>query len=131
MKLLFDNNISPKVARAINELMSSGDVSIPLRDKFPSNTKDVDWIAGLGAEGGWSVISGDLRITKNKAEKAAWLQTDLVGFFMEPAMARLSPVEQTARILLRLSTIETQISLIRGPALFTLPIGNASRLRQL
>lgn len=131
MKLLFDNNISPKVARAINELISPHNLAVPLRDKFPEDTKDIDWIAGLGEEGGWSVVSGDLRITKNKAERAAWLQTDLVGFFMESAMARLPPLEQTARILLRLPTIETQISLIRGPALFTLPIGNASRLKQL
>lgn len=131
MKLLFDNNVSPKVARAIDALISPHDMAIPLRDKFAQNAKDIDWIAALGREGGWSVISGDLRITKNKAEKAAWLQTDLVGFFMEPAMARLSPVEQTARLLLRLRVIEAQISLIRGPALFTLPIGNSTKLKQL
>ena len=131
MKLLFDNNVSPKVARAINELISPNSVAVPLRDKFPQSAKDIDWIAALGREGGWSVVSGDLRITKNKAEKAAWLQTDLIGFFMEPAMARLSPVEQAARLLLRLRVIEAQVALILGPALFTLPIGNSTKLRQL
>jgi hypothetical protein len=131
LKLLFDNNVSPKVARAIHELISPHDVAVPLRDKFSHGAKDIEWIAELGKEGGWCVVSGDLRITKNKAEKAAWLQTDLIGFFMEPAMAKLPPIEQTARLLLRLPLIEAQIALIRGPALFSLPIGNSSKLRQL
>lgn len=131
MKLLFDNNVSPKVARAIGQLLDEGDVSVPLREKFSQSTKDVEWITALGSEGGWAVISGDLRITKNKGERLAWLSTDLVGFFMEPALARLSPREQTARLLLKLPDIETQISLISGPALFSLPIGNSSRLKQI
>lgn len=131
MKLLFDNNVSPKVARAIEALLDEGDLAIPLRDKFSMSAKDIDWITALGAEGGWSVISGDIRITKNKGERQAWLDTDLIGFFMEPALARLSPREQTARLLLKLPSIEAQIKLISGPALFSLPIGNNSRLRQI
>lgn len=131
MKLLFDNNVSPKVARAIGELLDGDDVAVPLRDKFPMSAKDIDWITSLGAEGGWSVISGDLRITKNKGERLAWLTTDLVGFFMEPALARLSPREQAARLLLKLPAIEAQINLISGPALFSLQIGNNSRLKQI
>lgn len=131
MKLLFDNNVSPKVARAIGALLDDGDLAIPLRDKFPMSTTDIDWITALGAEGGWSVISGDIRITKNKGERQAWLSTDLVGFFMEPALAKLPPREQTARLLLKLPAIEAQIKLISGAALFSLPIGNNSRLKQI
>lgn len=131
MKLLFDNNVSPRVARAIGHLLDDGSTSIPLRDKFPASVKDIEWISALGSEGGWSVISGDLRITKNRAERQAWLGTDLVGFFMEPSLARLPPYEQTARLLFKLPLIEAQVRLISGPALFSLPIGNSSRLRQL
>lgn len=131
MKLLFDNNVSPKVARASAQLLDQGDVSIPLRDKFPNHPKDIEWISELGSEGGWGVISADLRITKNKAERQAWLRTDLVGFFMAPALAELPPLEQTARLLLKLPTIEAQLRLISGPALFALPIGNQSKLRQI
>lgn len=133
MKLLTDNNISPKVARAINELIKDGrgSVAIALRDKFSPNTPDLEWIDRLGQEGGWSVISADLRITKNKAERAAWMQTDLVGFFMEPGLAKLNPIEQTARLLMRLPMLEDQLRLISGPALFALPIRATSRLKQL
>lgn len=100
MKLLFDNNISPRVPRAINELLASGSQAVPLRARFAANTSDIDWIEAIGAEGGWSVVSGDLRITKNRAERAAWMQTDLIGFFMEPALLKLDPLQQTSRLLL-------------------------------
>lgn len=132
MKLLFDNNISPRVARAINELLSAdGDSAYAIRDKYHASTPDIEWITGLASEGGWSVVSGDHRITKNKAERAAWLQTELVGFFLEPSLARLDPLQQTARLLFWLPIIRRQLSLIRGPALFALPLKATSKLRQL
>lgn len=132
MKLLFDHNISPKVARAINELVKdAGSQAVPLRDKFKHNTTDLEWISQLGQEGGWGVVSGDSAIAKNRAEKAAWMQTDLVGFFLEPALASLEPVAQTSRLLLWLPVIEQQMTIIGGPALFALPIRATSRLRQL
>lgn len=134
MKILTDHNISPKVARALNALVEDpqGSIVIALRDKFDPSTPDIDWIAVLGQEGGWSVISGDLRIQKNKAERAAWMQTDLVGYFLEPALAALPPVEQTARLLMRLKTIESQSQIVRGPAMFSIPIrGGLRQVRAL
>lgn len=132
MKLLFDNNLSPRVARAINELIrGSGDEAAALRDKYAAATPDTEWIAALAAEGGWSVVSGDLRIARNRAERAAWMQTSLVGFFLEPALLRLDPVHQTSRLLLWLPVLERQISLITGPALFALPLRSTSKLRQI
>jgi hypothetical protein len=132
VKLLFDQNLSPKVARAINELIRDDrSQAIPLRDKFSMDTADTVWIAELGKEAGWAVISGDRAITKNKAERAAWLETDLVGFFLEPAFASLDPMQQTWRLIRWLPTLEKQLTIIHGPALFALPINSTSRLRQL
>jgi hypothetical protein len=132
LKLLFDHNISPRVARAINELIKDeGSLAIPLRDKFSADATDLEWVSQLGAEGGWGVVSGDRNIARNRAEKAAWMQTDLVGFFLEPALASLNPREQTSRLILWLPLIEQQLDLIGGPALFALPIRSTSRMRQL
>jgi hypothetical protein len=132
VKLLFDNNISPRVARAINALIESdGHMAVPLRDKFPAGTPDLDWIEALAKEGGWTVISADHRIRKNQAERAAWLQTELIGFFLEPALARLEPLQQSARLIFWLPILERQLGLIRGPALFALPLRATSKLRQL
>lgn len=131
MKLLFNNNLSPRVARAIHQLIEPDSVAVALRDKFDPATADIDWIKSLSVEGGWAVISGDLRITKNAAERTAWLTTDLIGFFLEPALARLNPLEQTARLLRWIPVLERQLSLIRGPALFALPLHSTSRPRQI
>jgi hypothetical protein len=131
VKLLFDHNISPRVARAIHALLSGSGEAVALRDKFEASTPDEEWIAAIDTEGGWSVISGDLRITKNRAERAAWMQTSLVGFFLEPALLRLDPLQQTARLLLWLPVLERQLALIKGPALFALPLRSTSRLRQI
>lgn len=132
MKLLFDHNVSPRVARAIHQLIKDdGSQAVPLRDKFSPATDDIDWIAQLGLEGGWAVVSGDRGITKNKAERAAWLQTDLIGFFMEPSLKALEPLQQTSRLILWLPSMRSQIDLISGPALFSLPIRSTSRLKQL
>ena len=129
MKILTDHNISPKVAKALNALVEDhqGSRVVALRDRFPINTSDVDWIGALGREGGWSVLSGDLHIQRNKAERAAWMQTDLIGYFLEPGLAALAPVEQTARLLMRLATIEAQSRMMRGPAMFSIPIRGGLR----
>jgi hypothetical protein len=133
VKVLTDHNISPKVARALNALVEDGRGAcvVSLREKFAPSAPDVEWIAELGREGGWSVISADLRIYKNRVERAAWMQTDLIGYFLEPGLATLRPVEQAARLLLRLEAIETQSRLIRGPAMFAIPLRNSSALRQV
>ena len=53
MKLIVDNNLSPSLARSFQPLFDEHQF-LSLRDKFPANTKDVDWIGNLDAEGGWA-----------------------------------------------------------------------------
>lgn len=52
-----------------------------LREFFHADTKDVDWIRELGTDGEWIIISGDPRITRSKAERAAWQESGLTAFF--------------------------------------------------
>jgi hypothetical protein len=48
---------------------------------FAGDTPDVEWITRLGVDpvSDWIVISGDHRIRKNKAERAAWIATGTAG----------------------------------------------------
>jgi hypothetical protein len=43
-----------------------------LIDLLRPNTPDEVWISALGAEGGWSVLSGDVRIARRPTEKLPW-----------------------------------------------------------
>lgn len=65
MKFLLDNNLPPALARALNELTvrewSNAHAVIALRDKFPPNLPDTEWIEQLVNEDrdGWVVVTHD------------------------------------------------------------------------
>lgn len=132
MKVLVDNNLSPRLARAINVLVEpDGHVVVALRDKFPPDIQDADWIEDLGTEGGWAVISGDVRITRRPAERLAWHRSRLKGFFLAPSWSKLANIEKTGRLLLWWPKIEVQERLVAPGAIFQLPVNVGSRLVQL
>ena len=53
MRVVFDHNLSPALARAFQELFRGQHEIVSLRDKFKPSVKDVDWIDGLSREGHW------------------------------------------------------------------------------
>ena len=46
MKLLVDNNVSFTIAQCLQPIFLEHQI-IALRDKFATNTKDIDWIKAL------------------------------------------------------------------------------------
>lgn len=132
MKVLIDNDLSPHIAVAINALVEhEGHHVIALRKKFPPNTDDAVWIEALGEDGGWVVISGDTSITRRAAERQAWRQAKVIGFFVMPGRRKLNPLIQTARLLMWWDSLVAQARLVEGGAIFQLPVKSSSRLRQL
>ena len=83
--------MSPHLAAAVAGLEqaqgSGGHAVIHLGAKLPRNTDDVVWIRALAAERDWIIVSGDLRITRNKAERLAWRESGLTAFFLKSAWA--------------------------------------------
>src|SRR5262249_40974974 len=100
LRVLIDNDLSSHIA-AINALVEPcGQQVVALRRKFAASTEDVVWIEALGRESGGVVISGDASITRRAAERRAWRQAALVGFFLAPGWRKLDPLIQTARLLM-------------------------------
>lgn len=62
MKVIFDENLSPALARGLSTLFVGEQEIVHIRDKFGPSVKDADWISLLSAEGRWVVISGDAKI---------------------------------------------------------------------
>jgi hypothetical protein len=62
---------------------------VHLRDRFPVDTNDDVWIRQLGAEGGWVILSGDPRITRNPHNRKAWLESGLTAFFLKSGWTNL------------------------------------------
>ena len=73
---------------------------VALRDKFDRpGVQDAEWIEALGREGGWTVLSGDLRIARQRPSRELFLRSKLVGFFPLPAVMDLPLHRKAARIL--------------------------------
>jgi hypothetical protein len=130
LKVIFDHNISPKIARALGELFLDFHEVVALKDKFPPNTPDVDWIHALNKEGGWVVISGDRRITRNKTEYNAFRSSSVVGFFLSKGLQKAAPIKQMERILAQWDSIEKQVALVKGGGMFELQM-KGTQLSQL
>lgn len=134
MKVLLDHNLSPRFARALNGYIGAdGHEAVSLRDRFSPSAKDIDWLTELSADRErWIVISGDLRITRNAAERQIFRASSLIGFFLAPAWhGSLRDHERAGRLIERWPAIETQAGLIEGSGAFLVPIARSARFRPL
>jgi hypothetical protein len=130
MKVLIDENLSPALARALNELFSGEHQVEHIRKKFQPGVKDVEWITALSQEGRWVVISGDRRITKVKAEYNAFRNSRLIGFFLSPGLKKAKVTKQMQRILALWDDMEALARHVAGGAMFELPMsGSISQLK--
>ncbi|MBK5956825.1 hypothetical protein CCR97_01130 [Rhodoplanes elegans] len=131
MKIFFDHNMSPAMARAFGELFKGQHDVITLKSRFGrTDVPDVEWITELSREGDWVVFSGDRRITRNKAEYHAFRSSNLIGLFLAAGLQKSPVIKQMERILALWTTIETVTQNVQGGAMFELPM-KGMRLRQL
>jgi PIN domain-containing protein len=136
--VFFDNCTSPVLPAALHAFLetqasSAYHVRFMSEYGFREDTPDEVWIRRLGEDvpADWIVITGDRRITKNKAERAAWIRAGLRGFVLAPAYQRM-PVHQQASLLLwRWPGMETFISAAARGSLFELPIRRSGGFRPL
>jgi hypothetical protein len=96
------------------------------------HAKDIEWIELLGNDKlVWMVVTGDDRIRKNKAERAAFRAAELSGFVLASAYQK-TPMNQVASFLVwRWPEMEQLFGLVTGPALLELPVSRSSKIRQL
>ena len=79
----------PKLAKTLNYLEGEhGFLVQHLKDKFPPNTPDVEWIEKLSKEGDWFVITKDSNIKKSNHEKKAWEESGLQVVFLDKAWGK-------------------------------------------
>lgn len=116
--------MSPALARALRELFKGEHKITYLAEKFPRDISDVDWISNLSKDGHWIVVSGDRRITRNRAEYHAFRNSNLIGLFKAPV------VKQMERILALWLVVLTIAATVQGGAMYEL-LMKSTKLRQL
>jgi hypothetical protein len=100
LKLLLDHNLSPRIARSLQALFGNHQI-VALRERFSNAAPDIEWIDYLNREGGWAVLTKDLRINARPHERAALDRSRVVYFFLGGPWRKLT-VEETISRLIRL-----------------------------
>ena len=110
----FDRTQLPHLARATGEILNFlGHDFDHSRHRYPNRDPgDIAWMQKLGAEGNWTIITGDERIRRNPGERAVWQATGLTTFFLQGTWMAAPAEEQAWRLirgLLRLiETVESE-----------------------
>jgi len=105
----FDNNISPRLVNILREL----DVdALHLKQVFPENTDDVDWIPRAGQEGR-IVITADREIRRNTAERAALRQNNVTALFLQRAFLKRTKWPQAEWLIKHWLKIDAQAQKLR------------------
>jgi hypothetical protein len=131
VKVLFDHNMPPALARALHELVKvEGHESWALRDRFEADISDVDLFDALSKEKDWIVISKDVAQAKRRPERAAILRGGILAIYLAPSVERQPVYQQAATILWHWQTIVAQ-RLNNENGLFLLPQNKGSKFRSL
>jgi hypothetical protein len=131
VKVLFDHNMPPAIARALHQLISvEGHEAFALRDKFPINISDIDLYNELAKSGEWIVFSKDMNNAKRPPERAAIIKSGAIAYYLSPAVAKQTMNEQAATIFWQWDKILKHKKLAAN-GLFKLPVGKNSKFGQL
>jgi hypothetical protein len=124
VKFFLDNNLPPALARALHELSTPHEVT-HLREKFKADTPDVDWIQALASERDWVIVSGDIRISRNRDELRAWSESGLTAFFLEKAWAHLEFWTKATKLVQWWPTIMKQAETVQSQVGYLVPVKGA------
>ena len=131
MKVLFDNCTSPVMARTLHGFISNfGHSAVHLRDLPFHHPSDVEWIGHLGDEPGeWIVVTGDDRIRRNRAERAAFRNADLKGVVLAAAYQK-TPLHRCCAVLVhQWPNLLDTMARFEPPVLFEMSINFSGRFK--
>ncbi|MFZ5964179.1 hypothetical protein ACOXXX_14630 [Thalassococcus sp. BH17M4-6] len=131
VKVLFDHNMPPIIARSLNVLVSEdGHEAVALRDKFSIGIPDIEYFSELGKEGGWVVISKDLANAKRRPERKVILNSGVIAFYLAKTVQKQKINEQAATILWQWDKIVVQ-RLNNKNGLFLLPVNKGTQFTSI
>lgn len=99
MKFFFDNNLAPKIAKGLNGFVFPDHEVVHLKEMFPADTSDIDWMTKLAKVEDLIIVTGDLRIGKNPQEVEAWKEAGHTIFFLKPGWTNLVFWDQAQKFI--------------------------------
>lgn len=133
MKVFFDNCTPPVLAATLDGFIrSEGHSAYHIKDlPCGPHATDLEWIQMLASERRvWMVVTGDARIGKNKATRAAYRAAELSGFVLARAYQK-TPMHKVASFILWRWPEMEQLFSLTGAALYELPMNRSRKIRPL
>ncbi|MDP0500943.1 MAG: hypothetical protein Q7P63_12685 [Verrucomicrobiota bacterium JB022] len=99
MKFFLDNNLPPRLAKALNELLLPNDSAQHLKDTFSASATDIEWLTQLDRTYCWVIITGDLHIQRRPHERLALQEAGHSVIFLGKSWARLDFWATASRLI--------------------------------
>ena len=99
MKFFFDNNLAPKLAKGLNGFVSPEHQVVHLKEQFPANAADVEWMKALAKEKDLIIVTADTNIGKNPHEIEAWKEAGHTIFFLKSGWLKLRFWDQAQKFV--------------------------------
>jgi PIN domain-containing protein len=132
VRFFLDNNLSPAFPPALSHLSQADGCTVQhLSEKFKRNIPDEEWLPELSKEGGWVVVSGDLRIFKSPHLRRIWIESKLTAFFLAKGWMNKPFWEQAWWLVRWWPHIMNQASLMTPGYGFEVPAKPSGKLRIL
>ena len=129
MKFLLDNCFAPRVAQAIVALR--GDAVVHQHDKFARDASDEAIVQALAREGGWTILSGDLNLARQRHQRRALRAYKITVFSLAPGWLDLPLWEQAAKLVRRWPEIERAADTAEAGTMVEIPVSPAAPFRRL
>jgi hypothetical protein len=132
VRYFFDRSISVRIPKAIRVLEGQRSaIEVVYKDeRFPIDTADVDWIKVLASQRDWVIVNLDPEILRKPAERAAWREAQLTGFFLDGSWGNLKLDDFAWRFFRWWPVIKLQSTLVASGATFIVPT-EGTALRQM
>ncbi len=140
MKVFFDNNLAPVLAYTLDGyfkgLAGSGHRALHIKDiaDLPEgrHSKDLEWIGFLSEHAQeWIFLTGDIRLTRNPAERKALHSAGLHGFVLSKRYQRVPQNQVASALLWFWPDMESFVRRLDPPSMHEIPIGKRTRLKQV
>jgi hypothetical protein len=132
VKLFIDENLPPALGPSLRALVEmDGDTVVHLRERYPAETSDEQWLDELSRDGGWAIFSLDRRIVRANAQRSAFGAQRNIGFFGDKGWKKLGRIEIIAHLLLWWPWIKLQSQTIAPGSGFVLPVKSTSKPKTL
>lgn len=137
MKVFFDNCTPPVFASTLHGFIQhEGHCAFHIRDVpgLPKgrHSTDLEWIDLLRqAPERWMFITGDRRLVKNPAERAALRSAGLHGFILASGYQKTPPNQIASLLIWKWPELLQVTDLLSAPTMHEIAIQRSTKLRQL